>query len=217
MTGATPSRPTRPLAIGAGLGGFFLVGFLAAEAFDVPWLSAPPSFHPWSAAAAATVSVGLLVADAVLPVPASLIIFTLGGLFGPVTGATLAIVGRAGCTLLGFALGRCLTGRMPAPDDDRAARLLRRWGAFAIVLTRPIPILAETVAVLAGASRMSWTRAGLAAVAGSLPEAMLFAWAGARADGTALGAALWLALIALAALVWLGGHLLDRARNARAE
>lgn len=198
----------------AGLLGFFLTGFLVVEAFGVPWLSEPPPrLGEGPGPAAAVLAVGLLIADAVLPVPASLVMVALGGTYGVALGAVLALVGRSAGTLLGFALGRwgrpLLEAAVPGPGAPAArpggtgaSRLLSRWGALAIVASRPVPLVAETVAVLAGASAMPWRRAVPAAVAGSLPEAVLYSWAGASTGGTASAAWLWTALLVVAVVVW---------------
>jgi uncharacterized membrane protein YdjX (TVP38/TMEM64 family) len=195
----------------AGLAVFFLAGFLVVEAAGVPWLSAPPSLERWAGPLAAVVAVGLLVGDAVLPVPASVVVLALGSVFGAPLGAVLALVGRSGGTLLGFAIGRRLGPRIE-DRNGRAERILRRWGVLAIVVTRPVPIIAETVAVVAGASAMTWRAASLGAVAGSLPEAVLLTWAGTQAPDVGMGIAIGSALLATAVLVRLGRSSVRRRR-----
>jgi uncharacterized membrane protein YdjX (TVP38/TMEM64 family) len=192
----------RYLIVAGGLAAFFLTGFVLVEAFGVPWLSTPPDLAGQAHPVAAAVGVGLLVGDAVLPVPSSLVMLALGGLFGVAGGAALSLVGRVGATLLAFGLGRRLRDWVGRPAGGWSARLLHRWGAVAIVLTRPVPIIGETVAAMAGASPMSWGRVALAATLGSVPESVLFAWAGAAAADAAIGAALWLSLIVIAAAAW---------------
>jgi uncharacterized membrane protein YdjX (TVP38/TMEM64 family) len=197
----------RYLTVACGLAAFFLTGFIVVEAFGVPWLSTPPALGREAHAG---------VADAVLPVPSSLVMLALGALFGVAGGIALALVGRVGATLLAFVLGRRLRGWIGRPAGRWSEQLLHRWGTIAIVLTRPVPIIGETVAVLAGASPMPWRRAAVAATLGSLPEAVLFAWAGAVVGGTTFGAVLWLSLIVIAAAVWAAAHLAGRSRRATA-
>lgn len=187
--------------------GFFLCGFLLAEAFGVPWLSGTPPMASHARPLAAVIGIVLLVADAALPVPSSVVMVAFGGLFGLAGGAALALAGRVGATLAGFACGRLLNTRLAQPDGAAGA-LLRRWGAFGIVLSRPLPMVAETVSVLAGASAMSWRKVTAAAVAGAVPEAVLYAWAGA--SGAAIGALLWLAVLAVACGAWLIGWAVER-------
>jgi len=50
--------------------------------------------------------------------------------------------------------------------------LLARRGTLAIIVTRPVLLLSETTALMAGASPLGWRRVALAALAGSLPGAL---------------------------------------------
>ncbi len=108
-----------------------------------------------------------------------------GALFGVLIGTLLSLLGSTGATLFGFWIGRrggkLLERLVPPAERERADRLLERWGMLAIVVTRPIPLLAETVAIMAGASPLTWGRTALAALAGSLPPALLYALTGATA------------------------------------
>ncbi|MDQ3677520.1 MAG: VTT domain-containing protein, partial [Actinomycetota bacterium] len=67
----------------------------------------------------------------------------------------------------------------PGAERARADAFLARWGALAVVVSRPVPIAAETLALLAGASPLPWRRFLPAAALGSLPPALLYAAAGA--------------------------------------
>ncbi|HEX2223177.1 MAG TPA: VTT domain-containing protein [Thermoanaerobaculia bacterium] len=163
----------------------FLGLFGLAEALRVPLLTDPSPWLSGGGFAAALIGFGLLVGDVLLPVPSSLLMIAHGALFGVVGGTLLSLAGSLGAGLLGFALGRrggpLLARLVPDEERRRADALLQRWGDLAIVVTRPIPILAETVAVLAGTSPLGWGRMALATLAGSLPAALLYALTGATA------------------------------------
>src|SRR5215210_5921114 len=127
-----------------------LIGFLLVEVTDVrllndpsPWLSSPGTLT-------ALLGSGLLVADVVLPVPSSVVMVAHGALFGVVGGTLLSVGGSTGAALIGFSLGRRggpLLARLVSPEERaRADHILSRWGTLAIVVTRPVPLLAETVA-----------------------------------------------------------------------
>jgi uncharacterized membrane protein YdjX (TVP38/TMEM64 family) len=79
------------------------------------------------------------------------------------------------------------------------------------VVTRPVPVLAETVAVLAGTSPLRWSVAVLAAAAGTAVPAVLYAAAGAAAADAVDGALVFVLVMALAAVLALAGHLRSRA------
>jgi uncharacterized membrane protein YdjX (TVP38/TMEM64 family) len=159
---------------------------------------------------AAIAGVLLLIADVVLPIPSSLVMAAHGALFGVVPGALLSIVGSTAAALTGFALGRAgndVLRRFVTPaEHDRAGAMLRRWGVLAIVLSRPVPILAETVAILAGSSPLTWRQVTLAAAAGSLAPSIVYAWAGAHANGAASHAAIFCGVLAITGMLWYVGR-----------
>jgi uncharacterized membrane protein YdjX (TVP38/TMEM64 family) len=183
-----------------------LASFIGVEAFDVPLLRNPTPQLVHAGSLAGLLAVALLAADALLPVPASLVMVALGALFGPVIGTFLALSGRLAMALVGYGIGLRggpLLSKVVLPDGrERADRLLRRWGAVAVVFTRPIPLVAETVVILAGASSIGWARVGLAALVGSVPEAVLYTLSGAFARGFEEAALVWTSLLILACGFW---------------
>ncbi len=74
--------------------------------------------------------------------------------------------------------------------------MLTRWGVLAVVVSRPVPDLAETVAVLAGTSTMRWYVVTGAGVPGSVAPAFLYAVAGAGGGGDVRALLLLLGLVA---------------------
>jgi len=135
--------------------------------------------RPWAWA----VAIGLLVADLVLPVPATGVMAALGSVYGPVIGAIVGATGSALAGLAGYALAR-LGGRRLGrwlADEKELARFqafFDRWGGAAIIISRILPILPEVVAVLAGLARMRPGRFAAALLLGTVPTATLFAYLG---------------------------------------
>lgn len=197
----------------AGLIIFFMVLFLVVEALGVPLLSDPIPWMRHGGVAAASIGVGLLIADVVLPVPSSLVMVAHGALFGVLWGTMLSLLGSLGAAAFAFAIGRRgggLLERVVTPAERaRAGNILDRWGPLAIVVTRPVPLLAETVAIMAGASSMSWWSVIVASFVGSLPPALLYALTGAAvADFQSTGLMFGVVLL-VAGLFWLMGRLLE--------
>lgn len=154
---------------------------------------------------AAVTGVGLLIADAALPVPSSLVMIIHGKLFGTTAGALLSLAGSVGSALAAFAIGRAGTSgirRLVLPDQhERASALLERYGLAAVALTRPVPILAETVAILAGSTKLGWLETAFASAIGSVLPSVVYAWAGAHAQ-SANHAIIFGGVIAVTALLW---------------
>jgi uncharacterized membrane protein YdjX (TVP38/TMEM64 family) len=192
----------------------FLVLFGIAEWQRVPILTDPGPLLARGGGIAAAAGVGLLVADVVLPVPASLVMILHGALFGVVGGTLLSLAGALGAALFGFWIGRrggpLLARLVPEDERRRADALLQEWGDLAILVTRPVPILAETMAILAGASPMGWGRMLLATFAGSLPAALLYALTGATARSLDSAALVFSLVLLVAGLFWGIGRWLRR-------
>jgi uncharacterized membrane protein YdjX (TVP38/TMEM64 family) len=115
---------------------------------------------PERSPAAAALAVGLLLAsDVVLPVPSSILSTASGALFGWLFGALVSWLGMtAGCVAawgLGRWAGRTGLRRLVGEAElERATRLASRHGAKALVLARPVPVLAEASVLLAAACGM---------------------------------------------------------------
>jgi uncharacterized membrane protein YdjX (TVP38/TMEM64 family) len=198
------------LLVGAVLAALLLT-FVVVTALAGPLLDEPAALLARGGVVAALCGVGLLVADVVLPVPASLVMITHGALFGAVPGAALSLVGGVGAALAGYGLGHlagppALRKVCSAAERERAARLVGRWGVLAVVVTRPVPLLAETVAVVAGAQRLGLLRTVIASVAGVLPAAVIYPVTGSLHASGPTGLVVFGVVLAVAALLWLLGR-----------
>ena len=191
----------------ASLAGLLLLLFLLVQWLEVPILTGPRPWLEELGPLAALAGVALLVADVVLPVPSSVVMAVHGALFGVLGGAALSLVGSVGAAIFAFALGRrgapVVERLVAARDRRRIDRQLARWGDLLVLVTRPVPIVAEVVAVVAGASSMSWTRLAIAAAIGSLPAAFLYALAGATASDRGSVALVFVFVLAVSGIAWL--------------
>ena len=189
---------------------FFLVLFFIVEALGVPLLADPTPWMKHGGVLAAGIGVGLLIADVLLPVPSSLVMVAHGALFGVALGTLLSLLGSVGAALFGFAIGRrggkFLERVVTRDERTRADYLLSRWGALAIIVTRPVPLLAETVAIMAGASSLSWGKVVQASFAGSLPPALLYALTGAAVANFKSTALMFGVVLLVAGFFWFVGN-----------
>jgi uncharacterized membrane protein YdjX (TVP38/TMEM64 family) len=164
---------------------FFLGLFVVVEWLDMSLLTNPSAVLHRGGFTAGATGVLLLILDVFLPVPSSLVMTGHGTLFGIGMGTALSLFGSMGAAALGFYLGRRgakLLDRLVSDEErKRANQWIERWGAVGIVATRPIPLVAETVTIVAGASSLTWGKLLSASLAGSLPTAFLYAVTGATA------------------------------------
>jgi len=202
------SRPLRTLSILAAIAvAVPLVPFLAfgtrldeevARRLDPP----PPPL------VTAALEVGVLAADLVLPVPSSMVATLGGAQLGVVAGTACAWLGMTAGALAGWWLGRTAGARAGSSlDADERAALARRQralGPLFVVATRPVPLVAEAAAIMAGASGMDWRTFLMAAGSGNLAIALVWTYAGSL--GRAADSLQWAVVAALVvpvALTWL--------------
>ena len=194
----------------------FLGLFIFGEALGIPILQDPMPWLQQAGWMAGAIGVALLAFDVVMPVPSNLVMIAHGALFGIVVGTLLSLLGSMLAALAAFWVGRrggrLLTLIVPADERAHANAVLERWGLLAIVVSRPLPLLAETILVLAGASSMSWRTAMLATFLGSIPPSLFYAWAGAASISFEGGAIVFGGVILLAALTGLTLRQLERSR-----
>lgn len=164
--------------------------------------------------AAALAGVSLLCADILIPVPASLVMIAMGKLFGVAGGALLSVAGGLFATFMGHWIGRRTPALLPVffreKDLSGARRFFDRWGIWAIGISRPVPLLAETLSVAAGLAGVGRARMLAFSLLGLLPPALLYAAAGHYGADTNLGLYSFLSVMGLAGLFWAAGHFWQR-------
>lgn len=123
------------------------------DAIVAGWLDPPPP-----APILALLEIGVLAADLLLPVPSSVVATFGGARLGAAIGTVCAWTGMTIGALAGWGLGRRAGGGALAGLDagDRAAlaRGQERLGPLLVVVTRPLPLLAEATALAAGGAGM---------------------------------------------------------------
>ena len=224
---ASPTGTLRPSASWwrfAALAFALLVGVLlpfalwgdALETAAPGWLQAQDG-RTWLA----TIGIALLVVDVLLPVPSSVVAVALCWGLGPVAGGAAVAIGGFLAFVAGYGLGRLLPEarlrRWIGPALwDRVRGGADRSTGWWIVLARPLPVLAELSAVMAGVWRLPMRRAFAQAALASIAMGALYggsAWLGARAPGAL---ATLLALLVLPAAFWCAHRLWLRRLGAAA-
>jgi membrane protein DedA with SNARE-associated domain len=167
---------------------FFIIGELPGDR----WLSATDD----AAGTFALAGAGLLAADVLVPIPSSIVGTMLGARLGFGAGFFAAFSGMMVGQVLAYAVSRRALRHRPQalPEAPTLAVLF---------LSRPVPVLAEAVAIAAGAARVSWRQFLIACGAGNLIYAGALALNGAAlVPGAPLGAGLVLPML-LPAATWL--------------
>ncbi len=151
----------------------------------------------------------LLAIDMLLPVPSSLVMILSGAAFGVMWGSVISLAGSVGGEWLGFELvrryGRRASARLIGDAElERLSGVMARHGAAAVAVTRAVPVLMETISVVAGLSAMKRSTFLLASLLGTAPIVVVYAYAGAmsRETGSLVPAIIILVAVAASGWVW---------------
>lgn len=152
---------------------------------------------------------GLLALDIFLPIPSSILGTFLGARLGFWPGLLCTWSGLVAGNLLGFAVARFASGRfrswMPTFPKTTTQAL--------VFLSRPVPIVAEAVALAAGATRMPVQHFFLLSAAGNAIYAVVLCGsAAAFVPDALLGPGLVVPML-LPVLAWLIWHAMSRQRG----
>lgn len=166
------------------------------------WLTAPNSL-----VLVASLGIALLVADVVLPIPSSVVGMALCWTLGPFWGGVSMAIGLTLSFAMGYALGRLLPEQhlriwVGTVLWDRVRKRAHRQTLWWIVASRPLPLLAEMSALMAGVWRVPAGPALMIAALSSCVVASLYAtsaWLGRNAPHTALT---FVAMLTLPIFTW---------------
>ncbi|MCA9090071.1 MAG: VTT domain-containing protein [Planctomycetaceae bacterium] len=107
--------------------------------------------------------VTVLSVDILLPVPSSAVSTFAGAKLGVIAATAASMLGMTIGACLGFLLSRwagpsLLPWLAKSEDVDRLRQFQHRWSLWLLLITRPLPILAEACVVLLGSLRMPWNQ-----------------------------------------------------------
>ncbi len=156
--------------------------YILAAWLNLHLLQAPDQVLQESNFMAVGLSLALLAADTFLPTPSTIVLIADGYLFGPWAGTLIAVCGLMLGNALGFMLARYgsqwLAKKFPLDQRGSTEQFMQKWGRLALAISRPIPVLAESVLLLAGSTQMSFTQAMLSCLLGTIPFALTYVLVG---------------------------------------
>jgi uncharacterized membrane protein YdjX (TVP38/TMEM64 family) len=172
------------------------------------WLDPPPA-----ASAVALGTVAILSTDILLPIPSSAVSTVAGAQLGILPATVASWLGMTLGAIFGFLLargfGRPVAEWLSSPEDlERMDSLSQRYGAWILIVTRALPVLAEAAVLFLGATRLSWRQFLPPVMLSNLGIAAVYSVLGhvARAQGElplALAASIALPVLAATMARWL--------------
>lgn len=148
------------------------------------------SFGVWAPIVSGLLMIFVLVVAP--PLPAFVVTFTNGLLFGAFWGTLLswssAMLGALLCFYIARALGRPAVERFfPQKALHWTDRFFERYGIHAILLVRLIPVMSfALVSYAAGLTAMRFTGYFVATGLGQLPATVIYSWLGENATGSVM-------------------------------
>jgi len=147
-----------------------------SEDASVSWLR---QFGAWAWLPA----IGLLMADLVLPLPATILMSAVGYIYGFAVGFFVSFTGSFASGSLGYSLcrnfGEKATLRiLGARDFERGKSIFQNAGVWIVILSRWLPVFPEVVSCMAGLTRMDPMKFHLALLTGTVPLAMIYTYIG---------------------------------------
>ena len=168
------------------IGGYFLELTAAFQSIETAraYIANYGAFAP-------VVSAILMVFQSVIaPLPAFLITFANGLLFGVWWGAALswssAMLGAALCFFIARALGRPVVIRLLSQSAVNASdRFFQRYGKHAVLIARLVPVISfDAISYGAGLTSMRFLWFVIATGVGQLPATLLYSYLGDRVTGS---------------------------------
>lgn len=134
---------------------------------------------------------GVLASDIFFPIPSSALMTLAGGVMPFWTAVFASWIGLSLGAAVGFGLakwlGRAFASRFAEPEDlARIESVATKFGPTALLLTRPLPILAEACVLLMGTTELSWRRFAVPVVAANLGLSVFYVACGAGIENQRL-------------------------------
>ncbi|MBI1309817.1 hypothetical protein GC176_00810 [bacterium] len=128
--------------------------------------------------------VGTLASDIFLPIPSSSVVTYAGGVIGLWPATLWSWLGLTIGACCGFGLSKLLgkpfAYRFAEPDDlAKVEAAATKYGPAILLLSRPLPILAEACVLLFGTTTLTWRQFLLPVLAANLGIAFVYAACGA--------------------------------------
>ena len=120
----------------------------------------------------------ILSLDIVLPVPSSIIMYLNGSTLGLLPGFATSFIAVTISVIAGYFIGLSFTPGKSKRLLVQSNALLDRYGFLAIIISRGIPILSESICITCGYNRYNFWRYLAFNLIGYIPICMIYAYSG---------------------------------------
>ncbi|MBS3913088.1 MAG: VTT domain-containing protein [Bacteroidetes bacterium] len=117
----------------------------------------------------------ILTSDIFLPVPSSIVMYFNGLVLGVIWGFLLSMFSVFLSSALGYYAGRIGAWGVKAVEDEKANAFMEKYGMLAILISRGIPVLSESICFVSGYRKFPFGKYMAYSVLGYLPVAIIYA------------------------------------------
>lgn len=130
--------------------------------------------------------IAALASDVFLPIPSSIISTLSGALLGFPKGLAASWLGMSCGSVIGYWFGatagqNLVRKSVGEKELKRVSDLFRRFDTWAIVVSRPVPVLAEASVIVAGFLRMPFSKFAIASALSNFGVSAAYAYTGSVA------------------------------------
>ncbi len=151
----------------------------------------------------ALISFLVLSSDILLPVPSSIVMFMNGSVLGFTSSFFLSLTSSLFSSCIGYYLGRCTN--LGYREQPKAISYIKKYGGMAIVFSRGIPILSESISITSGFNRISFKTYLILNTVGYIPVCFIYSLFGNLGSDENLFLLSFSVSILLSAIVWFFG------------
>jgi len=123
-------------------------------------------------------SILILSSDIVLPVPSSIVMYLNGSVLGLYLGFLTSYVSVILTAFVGYLLGMFTSLGVRKSKESETQAFMKKYGYLAILVTRGIPILSESVCFVSGFKRYNFKLYLLLNLVGYIPICLIYAYFG---------------------------------------
>jgi uncharacterized membrane protein YdjX (TVP38/TMEM64 family) len=159
-----------------------------------------------------------LTADIILPIPSSLIMILNGKILGAILGSLISFVSGLTSSMIGFYMG-CRS--MPfvnrffnVRERNAGNMFFEKYGNLAIVMSKSLPVISESLSVVAGTTSVSFRSFFLYSAAGHLTVSLAYGVIGSYAFSLDSKLVSGLVIFAVPVIGWLFHKFISRGKPA---
>jgi uncharacterized membrane protein YdjX (TVP38/TMEM64 family) len=145
----------------------------------------------------------ILTSDIFLPVPSSIVMYMNGYVLGAFYGFSLSIISVFFSSVIGYYAGKAGAWGVKAQRDENAISFMEKYGMVAILISRGIPVLSESICFVSGYQKYPFGKYLAYSILGYIPVALIYALFGAWGGNSELFFISFGASLLFSGLIWL--------------